>query len=453
MQKIYLWLCLAFVAILTACSKHDDNVAAPISLSVKVQYTGDDAALNLPLNGVKVTISNLSNGQSYTAMSNAEGVAAFESIIPGNYSGNATLAFTSEQYQAASGIAVDQDVQFNASFTGNSFVQNSSVSLILESGRIGDLVIKQFYYAGSNTTKGASFRDEFVEIYNNSNDTIYLDSLYVGNTKANATKLSAGGMPYDWSQSLYMPTNIGDPSKDYLYFRYLFMIPGSGKDHPLAPGESTVIAQTAINHAAVYTDNSGVVTSIVDPSLTVDLSKADFETYCVDYKRAQATNPATFTPYKYDLDNPLVPNMSVTYIASGNDWVFDATGREDLAIFRIPQGKPTTFSYYYDPTVTADKVSSTTVSYLQIPVSYVIDAMEILTPLPTDRIPKRLPTSLDATGTFVSGGQYSSQSLVRKTAKTLSSGRRILQDTNNSESDFFTKSKADPSKTDASFKE
>ncbi|MCH5715179.1 DUF4876 domain-containing protein [Niabella hibiscisoli] len=61
-----------------------------------------------------------------------------------------------------------------------------------------------------------------------------------------------------------------------------------------------------------------------------------------------------------------------------------------------------------------------------------------------------MPISLDATGAFVTGGQYSSQSLIRKITKTVD-GRRILQDTNNSANDFETKTKADPSKLDASF--
>lgn len=451
-SPLNIWLMLAALTLFASCSKNDDNTAAAISLSVNVSYDAEGQSLHLPLDTVSVTLNNLSNGQSYTAKTNASGIATFSSIVPGVYSGSATLTMTASQYAAATGITVEQDVQYNASFTGSSFQQNNSkVDLTLASGRIGDLVIKQFYYAGSNTSKGASFRDQFVEIYNNSNDTIYLDSLFVGNTTANNTTLAKGGAAYDWSQSLYMPIAIGNPSKDYLYFRYLLMIPGAGKDHPLEPGKSVVLAATAINHAATYTDNAGNIVSVVDPTLTVDLSSADFEAYLVDYNRAEASNPATFTPYRWDLDNPYVPNLTVNYIAGANEWTFDATGREDLILFRIPAGKPTTFPTYYDPTVTSDKITSTMKLYAQVPVSYVVDAMEILTPLPTARIPKRIPTSLDATGTFVTGGQYSSQSLVRKTLKTLASGRRVLQDTNNSENDFFTKTKADPSKSEASF--
>ncbi|MFT4205167.1 MAG: DUF4876 domain-containing protein [Chitinophagaceae bacterium] len=451
MKQIKTILTIVLLGFLTSCSKHD-NEASAIDLSVTLSFAGDDQGLGLPLENATVTINNNTNGQSYSAKTNASGIATFSSIVPGNYSANATLTITAANYIALTGIPTEDDIQYNASITGTSIISaNSTFAMTLEAGRIGDLVIKQFYYAGSNTSQGAGFRDEFVEIYNNSNDTIFLDSLYIGNTWANTNRLSTGAETFDWSQSIGMPTGIGDASKDYLYFRYLFMIPGSGVDHPLAPGQSIVIAQTAINHAETYTDNSGRVQSIIDPTLTVDLSKADWETYLVDYNRTTADDPASYTPYRWDLDNPLVPNITVFFVSSSNDWVFDATGREDLLIFKIPGDKPTTFPTYPAPNVTA--VTSNTKTYMQIPASYIIDAVEIETPIPANRTPKRLPNVLDAGPTFVTGGQYSSQSLVRKTAKTLTSGRRVLQDTNNSEADFFTKTKADPSKTDASFTE
>jgi len=68
----------------------------------------------------------------------------------------------------------------------------------------------------------------------------------------------------------------------------------------------------------------------------------------------------------------------------------------------------------------------------------------------TARVPKRLQNSLDAGPANVNAGEYSSQSLVRKTARTVG-GRKILKDTNHSANDFITKSKADPSKSASSF--
>lgn len=71
-------------------------------------------------------------------------------------------------------------------------------------------------------------------------------------------------------------------------------------------------------------------------------------------------------------------------------------------------------------------------------------------PTESKRVPKRLPNVLDAVRTFVPAGQYSSQSLVRKTLKTVN-GRRILKDTNNSSEDFGYLNKADVSKSASSF--
>ncbi|WP_343307488.1 DUF4876 domain-containing protein [Chitinophaga niabensis] len=448
MRKLFNGVFIAALSLAVACKK-DTPVAQPVTLTVKVSYNTEDKALNLPVEKSKVTISNNTNGQTYNAETNAQGEAVFQSIAPGNYSATVTLSFTAANYTQITGIPVTQDVQFNSSKTGTAITQNTSFEMVLSSGRIGNLVIKQLYYAGSHTSRGASFRDQFVEIYNNSNEVIYMDSLYIGNGQANNTKLSAGGVPFDWSKSIDMPTNIGNPTKDYVYARYLFMIPGTGKQYPLNPGESMVLAQTGINHGQIYNDQNGDQISIIDPTLTVDLSNAAFETNLVEYNRAQATDPTKFKPYRYDLDNPAVKNMEVVYAGTYNDWVFDATGREDLFIFKTNED-PRKWKSYPDPEVLPGDLKPDTKHFPQIPARYILDAMEIIHAVPASRIPKRLQDALDAAGVSVTGGQYSSQSLVRKTLKTVN-GRRILQDTNNSANDFVTKTKADPSRTAASF--
>lgn len=446
MKKYIICLLVATTLFIVGCKKKDTPMVKPISLGVQVAYNQDQSSLNLPLQNVQVKISNSTNGQSYTATTDDKGVATFASVSPGNYVVSATQTFTAEQYTQASGIEATDDVTFNAS-SNESILENTTVQLTLVPGRIGNLVFKQLYYAGSNTSTGASFRDEFIEIYNNSNDTIYADSLYFGDTWSNNSKVSAGATRFDWSKSIGMPANIGDPSNDYIYARYLFMIPGSGKDHPIAPGQSIIIAQTALNHTQPYTDNSGKVQGITDPALTVDLSHADFETYLADYKKAQAADPSTFTPYRWDLDNPDVPNVDVISVVSGQDWVMDATGREDFFMFKTSENVAN-WQSYPDPAQTT--ITTSTSLYKQIPVKYVIDAVEIIPPITANAIPKRLPASLDGQGTYVAGGQYSSQSLIRKTVKTIN-GRIVLQDTNNSANDFDTKAKADPSKSAASF--
>jgi len=78
--------------------------------------------------------------------------------------------------------------------------------------------------------------------------------------------------------------------------------------------------------------------------------------------------------------------------------------------------------------------------FVQVPASFILDGVDI-----TDKdqkAPKDLPTSVDATRTFINKNglalpEYSSYSVIRKT-KEIINGRVVLQDTNNSANDFTT---------------
>lgn len=432
------------------CKKDDITSAVkPVSLTVQVQFDAEQKELGLPLNEVAVKISNNTSGQSYTAATDDKGVASFASVSPGNYVLTASRVFTAADYKGFTGLDVADDVTLNAS-ANISLTATGNQELTLAAGRIGNLVFKQIYYAGSDNKKGAVMRDQFIEIYNNSNDTIYADSLYIGNTRANQATIVKGATSYDWSQSIGMSAGDKDPSKDFIYMEELYMIPGSGTDHPIAPGKSLILASTGINHQKPFTykdsENNDVTVSITNPELTVDLSHADFEVYLQAYLKELSGDPGNFKPFSSDLDNPNVPNMEI--ISPGpRDWVMDPTGREDFVMFKL-SSPASQLAKYPDPSV--KEITINTEKYIQVPVTAVIDAVEVVNPTPAKRTPKRLPTSLDGEPTFVTAGQYSSQSLIRKIAKTVGD-RIILQDTNNSANDFDTKQKADPSMSAASF--
>lgn len=450
MKKINAYLYItatALLIVLAGCSNDDHHdVVEPLSLEIQLNYDEEQQSLELPLENIEIKIKNTISGESYTAKTNASGLALFESIAPGNYSISVSETFSAEEYEKLTGITIPNDASFNAS-SDASLLENETLTLTLKAGRIGGLVFKQIYYAGSNAARGAAFRDQFIEIYNNSNETIYADSLYFGNTWSNNKSASDGEKRWDWGKSQGMSPMVKNPNDDYIYARYLFMIPGSGKDHPIESGHSIIIAQNAINHSAPYIDNSGKEQGITDPSLTIDLSNADFETYIVDYKREQSDDPDNFNPYRWDMDNPGVPNVDVVWFVSGQVWIMDALGREDFFMFKTTEDV-STWGDYPDPTRTS--VDNTTATYKQIPVKYVLDAVEIKRIPSTLETPKRLPEALDGEGVAVEGGSYSSQSLIRK-IQTRINDRIVLQDTNNSANDFETKQKADPSKTEESF--
>jgi hypothetical protein len=455
MRRI-LYLTTAILMLATACKKNDldDNTAKPVNLNVTIDFSGDAATLGLPKTSALVKITHNTNGTVKEAQTDASGVASFASITPGTYTITASLSIPKATYTQVSGINVEEDVVFNGNITSQQVIQlQSAITIPLVTGRIGNWVFKQVYYAGSNTSTGAAFRDQFLEVYNNSTETLYADSLCialvigVNNTAANYP--AHGYLPsnqYDWTKAVGITS--ANANTNFVYVKSAFMIPGTGKQFPVEPGKSIIIAQTAQNHTAPYTTNNGTVQTITNPALTVNLANADFETYLVDYKKAEATDPATFTPYRWDVDNPAITNMKVIYLSTGSDLLIDNPGRDAIVIYKAADKDPATFPYFAQPTVTA--IAPNTVLYQQVPLQYIVDAIELQHANETQRVPKRLPNTLDAGPTNVTGGQYSSQSLVRKTAKTVN-GRRILQDTNNSANDFFTKTKADPSKSEASF--
>ncbi len=443
MRKIIIMF-IILTSVITSCKRNDYAELKPVLLAVNISLDPTLAGIDFPIKSTTVKLTNLTNGNILTGKTDENGKLTLPNISPGNYDIEALLTISSADYLAATGTVSEVDVVFNSVLKSQNFIkQTNDISLVLKTGKVGDWVIKQVYYAGSNTSNGASFRDTFIEIYNNSNQTLYADSLYFSqvygsNTKTTAVDLTKGyyqttSKQFDWTKSIGM--NNAKANSDYLYAKTLFMIEGSGKQYPVQPGTSIIIASTAINHKAPFVGADGKTTTVKDPSLTIDLSKADFEVYLGNYPG--------ITPLASDIDNPAIPNLKVLARSTGKDLLFDATGRDSYVVFKSPVNV-STFSKYPSP----DEVSvgTTTELYIQIPNKYISDGVEIETPLDANRVPKKLSSSIDAGGVFVSKGQYSSQSIIRKTAKTVN-GRRILADSNNSKNDFTELDIPDVTKT------
>ena len=429
-----------------ACSDDDfggNGNLQPVSFTVNLKY--DDVTFDgQNVTGGVVVLTNTNTGDSYTATSTASGIATFSTIVPGAYNITATKTMEEVEFNATFGYApTTQTVQFNGNQEAVTVNVNVTTTTIeLKSARIGDLVIKQIYYAGSHTTQGASFRDQFIEIYNNSNEVIFADGLYIGqlfgklNSTTNAYTLSNG--QYDWSQSIGM-TMGNSANTNYVYADYVMRIPGSGTQYPIEPGTSIVIAQSALNHKAPLVDNNGEPLTVQNPALTVDLSTADFETYLGDFRTSIGQ-----APYVYDIQNPAVTDMEISYWGrsgyySGNkDFLMDNPGRDSFVIFRTPD--LATYQDYADPSVTT--VVAATKFYIQIPTTTIIDGVDLQNFNPSSPRPKMLPSTVDASFTNCDAS-FNSQSVIRKT-KAVVGGRVILEDTNNSANDFVKLAMANP---------
>jgi hypothetical protein len=270
------------------------------------------------------------------------------------------------------------------------------------------LVFKEIYYTGSKTpTNGSYYSDQFHEIYNNSDQVIYLDGLCIGVLEPSGSSASAW-VNGDGSIMDLLPVTF-----------HTLMWPGTGQTYPLAPRTSIVFAQDAIDHK---TDPAG------NPNSPVNLANAQWEVY------VQA-------PGK-DTDTPGVPNLTIVYTTSTTmfDWLSSVFGAA-VIIFRLPTGTDYQTFANNPANFKTKPGSSSTTQYLMVDKSWVIDAVEEVQTDPTKQF-KRLPTSLDAGKVFCSG-TYVSKSIRRKVDKIIN-GKVVYKDTNNSSVDFLSEQTPTP---------
>lgn len=445
--KLVLGILTTGILLTIGCKKKDLAPSSPpINVIVKVSYDNSGGTYAFPLAGVNVKVSNQMNSTVLEKQTDATGLAIYNGISSGSYNIEATVTITKAQYEAATGLPLATD---NITFNGTkanlvlNATTNNTIELVLEFGTIGDWVIKQVYYAGSHTTNGALFRDQFIELYNNSNKVLYADSLYFGQLFGSNTVspnhttgqyINDGSLlqnQWDWSKSFGASA---DAATKYVYARTIFRIPGNGTTYPVQPGNSILIAATAVNHKAPYTDAGGSSVNINDPSLTVNLSNANFEVYLRD---------VISNPLASDVDNPSVPNVVVVDRGGNRDLVLDNPGREAVFIAKTNANVLTEYKRLTTPNYATATDTVGKDRYLQIPNSVIIDAVQIQPPAPTSRVPRRLVASLDAGAYNVPVGQYSSQSMIRKTSSTIGT-RKVLKDTNNSTEDFDYFDRANP---------
>lgn len=366
-----------------------DDVAPSYNLNINLVLPDGFTLATVPA-GVEIKVVNTTTNRETKITTSATG-AATALFVEGTY--NVTTSFE---------ITVDGE-----KFTFNGILSNyllakestANVNLVL-ADNTGGFVFKEIYFSGSKTADAKSYYDDqFHEIYNNSNDTLYADGLCIGllqQTSSNANVwVNADGSFMD-----KLPLTF-----------HVWIVPGTGKQYPVYPGKSIIIAQDGINHKSDPNGNS------LSP---VNLGNANWETYCEVSGK--------------DLDAPAVPNLTMMYTTSTSmtDWLHSVFGAA-VIIFRLPEAWQT-YVANASNFMTVPGSTSTT-KYFMVDKKNVIDAVEIVR-VEADKRYKRLHTQLDAGYTYLDGGTYCSKSIRRK-AKLIVGGRVIYKDTNNSTEDFL----------------
>ena len=387
---------------INACKKDDD---LDVQLAkIKVILTASPEFVNVAsVQNVAVYLTNTGDNTKSAVFTDVDGVATFANVAPGNYNISSQVTLTAEEAGPITGVY--EELTLNATKTGVNLVSGSDISeeIVLDGKASGDLVIKEFYYNGANDPTWATlFKDQFVEIYNNSDKVIFADGLYLANLAPGTYGTDASDIP------------LGLPMDEFVYADKILQIPGNGQDNPIQPGESVVIALNAVDYS-----DGGV------NDYTVDLSNATFETYAISWLESLGRTGSQF----FDLDNVDVPNMTNIYLnIENNGWFnFNTTG-SSIAIFRNDNF---TVETVIDPRVAQPGYEN---NLVKIKVDDIIDGIDMMVNSSTAAF-KRLPTSIDAGFNFVSANSYTSESVRRKVAKEVN-GRKVLMDSNNSSNDF-----------------
>lgn len=218
------------------------------------------------LGGAKVSIQARSHEFVDAGESDDSGIAGFTGLAAGDYTVFARREILAgAQKKVFTGFA---DVRVD----GEGEVADT---LYLSTVTVNALMINEIYYCGSDYAK-FYFYDQFVELYNSSQDTLFLDGCIITrNSSANVTDIEV----IDFTRAVYA-----------------FQFPGTpvtGRQYPIFPGQLVVIAADAIDHSA-YANNGA------------DLSSADWE---------------CFNPLGSDYDVPGIPNLVSIHPSSRTDYM------------------------------------------------------------------------------------------------------------------------------------
>jgi len=258
-NRIALLLTMAIAALFAACSESDapEVSNASVKVSVKIDKTFEKAKAQK----VAITLRNTNTGKETAYETTLNGTVELPNLPVDMYDIMATYTLPAKEYTEITGEKSNEDVLFSAAATGIQLQpsKQTSVNLELTTSTTDDFVLKTLYYAGSDNKKAAGENDCFVEIYNNTSRTLYADSLCFALTTMNRYGYLSDGNwhrlatpkkfyftskgTYDWSKSEGM-VDAANANDKYVYGDIVLMVPGSGKDYPIKPGEKGEIKIT-----------------------------------------------------------------------------------------------------------------------------------------------------------------------------------------------------------------
>ena len=380
---------LASSAVIVSCSSDNDDFGTEVSQKsvLTVTLAGDNIATYKT-----IELEILETNSGAIIKKTLENASAYSFELPyGSYkiTANGTVV-TKDNEEVQVGATAQQDV--------NKGVVNLSLPLIIKQFN-KDFIIEEVFFAGVKTNDGKNYNNSrYFKITNNTDEVLYADRVMIATSEFFTTVART------------VTPNIVDQA---FPISAVMIVPGTGKEHPVQPGSFIVVADNAIDHTA---------------SNGFNLTNADFE--------FPSTNPTLG-----QVDNPSVPNMSIAYTQMTFNMIFlYTTSQQGYALARLPEGQTTeTFlaQNKYDYSYTNSAGGVTNRSVYKIPNTWIVDALN--TTRENDFLQILTAPSIDAGWTTASPG-YNGKTVRRKVLGTMTNGKNLYKDTNNSTLDFVRNS-------------
>lgn len=403
-QLAYILLLMTFFTTGSCTDIDKDNPYDNQLHTLQVNAVYPDEYSDYLREGVTVKIEDIDRGNSYTSKTDKNGTVRF--------------SLTKGIYRIQISDKAEQDI-FNGLADKVKLVNGDlALNLSLVHSRSGDIVIKEIYCGGCTKLpfEGNYQSDKYMILHNNTSETQYLDGLCFGSLDPYNSQATNVWVTQDESTGATI-------FPDFLpVAQCVWQFGGTGQTFPLAPGEDAVVVICgAIDHAAQYPQS-------------VNLNKPG---YFVCY------NPVYFwnTLYHPAPGDQITPDHYLNVVIK--------TGQANAYTFSV--FSPATVLFKAKDTTIQDFVSqadnviqkpgSTVDRIVKVPVDWVLDAVEIYYGGSSNNM-KRMPPSVDA-GYVTQSALYDGRTLYRHTDEEASreAGYEILEDTNNSSSDFYEREK------------
>ncbi|MFA8451021.1 MAG: DUF4876 domain-containing protein [Bacteroidales bacterium] len=385
-MKVFKYFVFLFVlgVVISSCKKNQKDEAIPVSV-LKIQVTSPSEIKAKSLEGLTISLKNISTGNIKKSKLDSQGIYT-STVEEGTYnitvSGTIKLAQTDETTVKELSLSA---VKENFAVSGANVNLNIEAKVSLISG---GWIFKELYFRGSKRPTGKPYMfDNYFVLVNNSSEVMYADGLSISES--------------DHLTAFQENKWIGD-IENKVVVHTIYTIPGNGKDYPIQPGETVVIADRAIDHT-------------IENSNSVNLSKANFEWF--DNDKANI-----------DIDIPEVTNMIKNFSYSATVWLPHSRGYRSYFLFKPENMKTYLAENRIDKKTNSGKISTV----YSIPNEMILDAVELSTP---DMFKsKTMSSAIDLSYTFCD--QYGKG--VRRKVDFKLGDRAVFKDNNDSANDFIS---------------